>query len=201
MCQYPLFETLAIIDGKIQNIEFHQQRLDYAMKNYFHSNQAVTFLSKFAIPTQFQQGLVRCRLDYNASDFEVNFYPYNSKKIQTFQCIYTQDLDYQFKYADRQKLDNLKNSNCDEIIIINNGFISDCTIGNLLFLKENQWYCSNHYLLKGTQLSSLISQQKVQLIEIKCEDIFGFEKIMMINALNPFDENRTVLISKDTIKI
>ncbi len=49
MSQYPLFETLAIIDGKIQNLKYHQQRIDYAMKNYFHLNQAVTFLSKFAI--------------------------------------------------------------------------------------------------------------------------------------------------------
>ncbi len=199
MCQFPLFETLSIVDGKIQNLKYHQQRVDYAMKYYFNSKQAVRFFSEFAIPNKFQQGQVRCRINYNATDFNVQFSYYTPKKIHSFQCVYTQDLDYQFKYANREKLDNLKGQNSDEMIIINNGFVTDCTIGNLLFLKQNQWYSSNHYLLKGTQLSYLVDQQKVQLIDIPVEKIAEFEKIMMINALNPFDENNAITIN--SIKI
>ncbi|MDP8170723.1 aminotransferase class IV family protein [Pasteurella skyensis] len=204
MCQYPLFETLAIIDGKVQNLPYHQQRVDYAIKHYFKRTQAVRLdqiFTNFTLPRAFQKELVRCRIDYNATDFKINVYPYTPHKIDTFQCVYSQNLEYQFKYTNREQLTSLKNTHCDEIIIINNGFVSDCSIGNLIFFKENQWYSSKHFLLKGTQLSYLLEQKKVKLIDIPYQKIVEFEKIMMINALNPFEENKGITISKNSIKV
>lgn len=201
MCQFPLFETISIIDGQVQNLAYHQARFDYAMNHYFHTQQAVRLADLFAIPEKFIQGNVRCRIDYNTMDFQVNYYAYQPRKIECFECVYVENLDYQFKYADREQLDSLKTNECDEIIIINNGFVSDCTVGNLLFYKENTWYSPNSYLLKGTQLSKLIDENKITLTEIKAENIFEYEKIMMINALNPFDESRAISITKSSIKI
>ncbi len=78
------------------------------------------------------------------------------------------------------------------MIIINNGFVSDCSIGNLLFLKQKIWYSPQHYLLKGTQLTRLIEEKKVYLAEIRAENLFDYEQIMVINALNPFNSVRAV---------
>ena len=124
----------------------------------------------------------------------MKYFPYVPKAIRTFQCVYVEGLDYRFKYSDRQCLEKLKTESADEVIIINNGFVSDCTIGNLLFLKQNQWYSSTHFLLKGTQLSYLLAQNQVCLTEISVADLSSFEKVMMINALNPFDEKRAISV-------
>lgn len=199
MCQFPLFETISIVDGQVQNIQYHQQRLNNAMRHYFNQNKTFNLNKIIDIPYAFQQGKIRCRVDYNAKSYQVNFFHYQPKKISTFQCVYTENLDYTFKYSDRKRLDFPKVLQADEIIIINNGKVSDCSIGNLLFLKQNQWYSSRHFLLKGTQLSYLLDQSKVELADIAIQNIFDYEQIMMINALNPFDLARAIPISSATI--
>ncbi|KAE9533401.1 aminotransferase class IV family protein [Ursidibacter arcticus] len=199
MCQYPLFETLAVINGEFHHLYYHQQRVNNAFLHYFQSECNLN-LSNISVPNAFRQGFFRCRVDYNQHNYEINFYPYTPKKITQFKLVYTQNLDYQFKYSDRKRLDLLKNQqNSDEIIIINNGLVSDSTIGNLLFLKKNKWYSSHHYLLKGTQLSYLLDIGEVKLTKITADDLWAYEKIMMVNALNPFDLERAITINSSTI--
>ncbi|MGX2969958.1 aminotransferase class IV [Ursidibacter sp. B-7004-1] len=199
MCQYPLFETLAVINGEFHHLDYHQQRVNNAFLHYFQSKCSLN-LENIDISNEFKQGFLRCRINYNRHNYEINFYPYAPKKITQFELVYTQNLDYQFKYSDRKRLDLLKNNqNNNEIIIINNGLVSDCTIGNLLFLKNNEWYSSYNYLLKGTQLSYLLDLGKVELVEITADDIWDYEKIMMVNALNPFDLERAISINSTTI--
>lgn len=201
MCQYPLFETLAIINGKVQNLHFHQQRYQFAMKNYFLCDEYSQLRDIIVIPKDYQTGLVRCRIDYNQSEFKLSFYHYNRKKITAYQCVRVKDFDYAFKYSDREQFALLDKKHADEVIIINNGFVSDCTIGNLLFLKQGKWYTPDSYLLKGTQLSLLLSIEQIACIQIKQDDLFSFEKIMMINALNPFDPARAIEITPRTISL
>lgn len=195
MCQFPLFETILIENGEIKNLDYHQQRVECAFQHFFYRPCCLNLAQIIIVPDNFKQGIIRCRVDYNESNYEIHFYPYQRKMIQKFQCVYTESLDYRFKYSDRKGLDILKNPSADEVIIINNSFVSDCTIGNLLFLKGNQWYSSQHYLLKGTQLTKLVETGKVILTEIRVEDLPNYEQVMMINALNPFDMARALPIS------
>ncbi|WGE33074.1 aminotransferase class IV family protein [Actinobacillus genomosp. 1] len=195
MCRFPLFETIAIIDGEPQNLAYHQQRFEGAIKQYFNAQPQWQLAKVICVPDKFQQGSVRCRIDYNASEFQQQFSLYSPRKINSFQCVYTEDLDYRFKYSDRKRLDSLKTLQADEVIIINNGKVSDCTIGNLLFLKQGQWFSSQDYLLKGTQLSKLLEAGIVQLVQITSQDLPQYEQVMMVNALNPFDLQRALPIS------
>ncbi|MDE8033843.1 aminotransferase class IV family protein [Actinobacillus equuli subsp. equuli] len=195
MYRFPLFETIAIIDGEPQNLAYHQQRFESAIKLYFNAQPQWQLAEVICVPDEFQQGSVRCRIDYNASEFEQQFFLYTPRKINSFQCVYTEDLDYRFKYSDRKRLDSLKTLQADEVIIINNGKVSDCTIGNLLFLKQGQWFSSQDYLLKGTQLSKLLEASMVQLVQITSQDLPQYEQVMMVNALNPFDLQRALPIS------
>ncbi|UKH16653.1 aminotransferase class IV family protein [Actinobacillus pleuropneumoniae] len=195
MCRFPLFETIAIIDGEPQNLAYHQQRFESAMKQYFNAQPKWQLAEVICVPDEFQQGSVRCRIDYNASEFQQQFFFYSQRKINVFQCVYTENLDYRFKYSDRKRLDSLKTLQADEVIIINNGKVSDCTIGNLLFLKQGQWFSSQDYLLKGTQLSKLLEAGMVQLVQITSQDLPQYEQVMMVNALNPFDLQRALPIS------
>ncbi|UKH33017.1 aminotransferase class IV family protein [Actinobacillus pleuropneumoniae] len=195
MCRFPLFETIAIIDGEPQNLAYHQQRFESAMKQYFNAQPKWQLAEVICVPDEFQQGSVRCRIDYNASEFQQQFFFYSQRKINVFQCVYTENLDYRFKYSDRKRLDSLKTLQAGEVIIINNGKVSDCTIGNLLFLKQGLWFSSQDYLLKGTQLTKLVETGVVDLVQITVQDLLQYEQIMMVNALNPFDLQRALPIS------
>lgn len=195
MCRFPLFETIAIIDGEPQNLAYHQQRFESAMEQYFNVTSQRQLAEIICVPNKFQLGRVRCRIDYNANEFQQQFFHYTPRKLNSFQCVYTEDLDYRFKYSDRKRLDLLKTLQADEVVIINNGKVSDCTIGNLLFLKQGQWFSSQDYLLKGTQLTKLVEEGMVQLVQITPQDLPQYEQVMMVNALNPFDLQRALPIS------
>ncbi|MBV6533691.1 branched-chain amino acid aminotransferase, partial [Ursidibacter maritimus] len=108
MYQYPLFETLAVINGEFNHLYYHQQRVNNAFLHYFQSECRLD-LANIDIPDEFKQGFSRCRIDYNQENYKINFYPYTPKKITQFKLVYTQNLDYQFKYSDRKRLDLLKN--------------------------------------------------------------------------------------------
>ncbi|QIM66004.1 branched-chain amino acid aminotransferase [Mannheimia granulomatis] len=196
MYQFPLFETLSIIDGQIQNLPYHQQRFERAVRAFFGCEPTFSLVQILQVPTEFQHGKIRCRIDYNAEQFEVKFFPYHPKQIQRFRCVEVENWDYHLKYSDRKRFDSLNILQNEEVIIVNNGYVSDCSIGNLLFLKQGIWYSSANYLLKGTQLTRLLEQQKVVLTQIKKTDLPLYEKVMLINALNPFDEERALAISQ-----
>ena len=72
----------------------------------------------------------------------------------------------------------------DEIIIIKDSFVTDCSIGNLAFRKGTQWFTPNTPLLKGTQREYLLQSGQLQEIEIRLEQLEKFDEIRVINALN-----------------
>ena len=187
MSLFPLFETIAIIDGKPQNLAYHQARFEHAMRNYFQIEPKLQLAEVVQVPAEHQQGLVRCRMDYSAHHFELTFFPYQPRQIQTLQCVYVDEIDYRFKYSDRSQLEVLKNDQSDEVVIVHQGY--------LLFFKAGRWYCSEDYLLKGTQLSKLLDEQKVELIKLPISDLFRYEKVMIINALNSFKNGQILPIS------
>ncbi|MDH2997607.1 branched-chain amino acid aminotransferase [Pasteurellaceae bacterium LFhippo2] len=199
MRQFPLFETIAIKDKQILNLDYHQQRYEQAIQHYFGAEKQFDLIDVIKLPEDLPNHLIRCKVEYNATQYQVSFFDYTPRTIQRFKCVYTQDLDYRFKYSDREMLDRLKSDQADEVIIINNGLVGDCTIGNLLFSKQGKWYSSQDYLLKGTQLSQLLAQKRVELVEISADDLFQYDKIMMINALNPFDLARAIPITTGSI--
>lgn len=199
MCQYPLFETILIIEGKVQNIRYHQKRYEHAMREYFHSTQFINLEEVIRVPIQYCTGTVRCKIRYHSHGYDIEFFPYIKKAIQHFRCVHLNEADYSFKYTNRQLFDQFSKKTGEEIIIIKNGFVSDCTIGNLLLLKNGIWHSPAHYLLKGTQLSRLLGEKRVILTVIKQSHLFNYEQVMMINALNPFDLERAIPINEQTI--
>lgn len=194
MSQFPLFETLLIKDGIPQNIAYHQQRFNLACREFFKVDPFLNLIEVIIPPIMNCDEILRCRLDYNQSDYQVNFFTYKPKQITEFQVIETQQLDYQFKYRDRTFFQSLPTNEQREVIIVNNGKVSDCTIGNLLFLKQGKWFSPQDYLLKGTQLSRLLDEKQVELCEITPNNLTNFEQVMLINALNPFDPARAIPI-------
>ena len=90
------------------------------------------------------------------------------------------------KYSDRSLINKLfdQRGSCDEIIIIKNGKVTDCSIGNLIFRQGKKWYTPDSPLLLGTQREKLLQEGKIQERTIFQEDIVNFDEIKIINAMN-----------------
>lgn len=133
---FPLFETLCIENGTVKNIALHQQRYEQSLHR-FYAKSAVNIydiLQQIEKTAQFStalcHGLVRCRFDYNRDDCLIRFFPYQRTSYRTFKPIVCDEIDYALKYNDRTVLTKLfdRRDNCDEVIIIKQGKVTDCTI-------------------------------------------------------------------------
>lgn len=191
-----LFETLAINNGRILNLDYHNRRFKQGQL-FLHCQTMIDDIANIInISDEFNNKFIRCRVTYDKHDIKVQYFDYIPKNIQSFKLIECNYIDYTYKYDDRNLLNQLlsQKGDCDEIIIIKNGLVTDCSIGNLLFLKDNHWYTPDTPLLQGTQRAYLLDVGKIHLTTIHKNDICQYKKVMMINALNAFDENRVVLI-------
>ncbi|OOF60945.1 aminotransferase class IV family protein [Rodentibacter pneumotropicus] len=185
---FPLFETLAVKKGKIQNIEYHQTRYERSLRQ-FYGKSAVKILNLFEliqVPPHLQNQLVRCRINYNAESTQIQYFEYQRKIYRTFQPIVCDEIDYSLKYANRDLLNSLlaQRGKCDEIMIIKNRKVTDCSIGNLIFRQGNQWLTPDTPLLAGTQREKLLQEGKIREATIYAKDIEKFDEIRLINAMN-----------------
>lgn len=197
--EFPLFETLAIEHGNVLNIERHQQRYERSLQAFYGDKSAVVFPNVFQlakhihVPAELcSEPLIRCRIDYNAEQIQCRYFPYTRKNYRTFKPIVCDHIDYGLKYADRTLLNELlaQKGDCDEIIIIKNGYVTDCTIGNLIFRQGTQWFTPDTPLLEGTQRTKLLAQGRIKVRSILATDLHLFKEVRLINALNGLEETK-----------
>ncbi|MCK9140159.1 aminotransferase class IV family protein [Haemophilus influenzae] len=185
---FPLFETLCIEKGKIKNIDLHQARYERSLRAYYGKSAIKIFnlFSLIQLPEDLQNRLVRCRIDYNAETTQIQYFEYHRKIYRTFQPVICDEIEYSLKYSDRSLINTLfdQRGTYDEIIIIKNGKVTDCSIGNLIFRQGKKWYTPDTPLLLGTQREKLLQERKIQERTIFLEDIGNFDEIKIINAMN-----------------
>ena len=190
---FPLFETLRIEKGQVQNLALHQQRYENSLREFYAGQPYKIFsLAKIlqkntALWVNNQSSLIRCRIDYNATQYHLQCFPYQRKTYQRFHPVICDDIDYHLKYSNRAIFNELlkQKGDCDEIIIVKQGKITDCTIGNLILRQGSQWFTPDSPLLIGTQRSKLLKERKIIERKILLSDLPLFEEIRLINALNP----------------
>lgn len=192
MTDFPLFETICLENGRLQNMVFHQQRYEQSLAT-FYGKSAVKIYDLLAeihktpaFSTALLQPLVRCRIAYNSDKLQIQFFPYQRKTYRTFQAVICDDIDYSLKYQNRILLNALleQKQDYDEIMIIKNGKVTDCSIGNLIFRRGEHWITPDEPLLNGTQRQFLLTQGKIKEQPIFAEDVVQFDEIRLINAMN-----------------
>ncbi|MBP4133868.1 aminotransferase class IV family protein [Gallibacterium anatis] len=190
---FPLFETLCIENGQVQNLALHQQRYENSLREFYAGQPYKIFsLAKIlqkntALWANLQSPIIRCRIDYNATQYHLQCFPYQRKTYQRFHPVICDDIDYHLKYSNRAIFNELlkQKGDCDEIIIVKQGKITDCTIGNLILRQGSQWFTPDSPLLIGTQRSKLLQERKIIEREILLSDLPLYQEIRLINALNP----------------
>jgi 4-amino-4-deoxychorismate lyase len=193
---FPFLETIKIKNGKVQRAALHQERINATILATFATNKHSILLKNIFRKTrkngQFpsdKNTVFKCRLLYDASDYFIEFVPYQMKEIKTLKLVtVSSDFDYALKYANRDNLNQLVVDN-QEVIIVKNNKITDTTYANIAFLKGSQWFTPDEPLLKGTMRAYLIRKKKIIPRSILLTDLKEFSQLKVFNAMIEWNES------------
>lgn len=196
MCQ--LLETIKIIDGKIMFPSFHNSRIEKSVKMLFNKTIIYDVSKLIKIPIAYQKGTVKCRFIYDEYSFKYDFEVYKKRKISSLKIIECSDIDYSFKYLNRDSLEKCRSlkSDCDEIIIVKDGLITDTSFSNLIFFDGKEWFTPKSYLLNGTCRQRLLNENHIKELDITIFNISDFVGTKLINAMLYPDDTEMICISK-----
>ena len=190
-----LFETIQIFNGKLKNIELHQERLNNSYY-YFYQKQCKYNLKELIYNNIIESiGKYKCRFCYDENNYSIEIIEYFPKKINSLKLVYCDLIEYEHKFTNRKSIENLleKKENCDDIIIVKNGFISDSSYANLIFYDGKNYYTPKHSLLKGTMRKYLLENKMIYEAEIRPKDLEYYKFVKMINAMLDLEESKPIM--------
>lgn len=179
------FETIKIQDGEVFNLAYHQARYENTLHSF--GINKIHNLQTYINPPK--KGLYRCRLVYSSNILSVNYYEYLKKEIKKLKLVHDDSIVYSYKKEDRVDLKRLydQKNDCDDILIVKNGFITDTSIANIALYKEGRWFTPKSPLLKGTTRQRYIDNGILDQKDITLEELNTFEKTALLNVMIDFD--------------
>ena len=190
-----LLETIQINNGLVCNIQYHNLRFNAVRKELFNTEQELSLENLIQIPDEMLTGIVKCRIIYDKNIKTIEFEPYKTQNIKSLRLVEAK-ISYYHKYADRSSLNKLKNQfpSFDDILITKNGYLTDTTFSNIIFLKHGKWFTPERPLLKGTKREQLIEKEVIIKKDIHKSQLNEYSHFMLINAMLDFDEERALPI-------
>ncbi|MDD5159536.1 MAG: aminotransferase class IV family protein [Sulfuricurvum sp.] len=181
-----LLETLRCENGAVLHIPYHQARLDQSLKS-LHSRQHYDLNSLLHPP---EKGIYRCRFLYNATQYTVEFHPYEPRIITSLKLVYDDTIEYPLKDSNREALNALfeQRGECDDILIVKNTLLTDTTIANIALYIDGKWFTPDSPLLMGTTRARLIKEGFLTPEPLRPENITKATKVALMNAMVGFIE-------------
>jgi 4-amino-4-deoxychorismate lyase len=187
-----LLETMRVENGRILHLDYHNRRFNASRNALFGGTAggkaipAEDLSMLIRIPGDMGPGTQRCRVLYRQEIEKVEFLPVQSRMVRSLKLVVADDLDYSFKYADRKALESLlaKRRGCDEILIVKNGYLTDTSVSNIVFLQaDGSWVTPDTPLLNGTMRMYLLETGYITEAAIRPEDLPAFTGAKMINCM------------------
>ena len=196
-----LFETIKCEDGKLLNLEYHRERFNRSRKDCFGSDEKLLLEEIISIPEECKSGIFRCRVTYSDKIEKIEFLAYQFRNVESLKLVYDDNVDYHFKYSDRNYLTKLfeKRRKCDDILIVKNGCITDSYTANPIFFNGKNWWTPETVLLPGTQRAKLLKEGIIFKQRITPDDLYKYSKVGLVNALQPM-ETMPVIEIKNILK-
>lgn len=186
----PLLETIKLLDGRFFNLPYHNARFNAARRECFGLEAPLDLQDRIFIPKDKRSGLYRCRVIYGLDIQTVEFLPHTYRSVQSLKLVEDNAIDYRYKYADRRRLHGLfeQRGDCDDILIVKNGCITDSYTANPIFFDGQTWWTPDTPLLPGTQRARLLAEKIIFERRITPADLLLYRKVGLINALQDFTE-------------
>ncbi len=181
-----LLETIRCENGVALYLPYHQARLNQSLRT-LNTTQTYDLQSLIIPPIG---GIYRCRFLYNATKFSIEFHPYVPRTLSSLKLIYDDTIVYPFKDSNREALNILfeQRGQCDDVLIVKNGLLSDTTIANIALEINGKWLTPDTPLLMGTTRARLIKEGVLTPAPLCPEDIAKATKLALMNAMVGFIE-------------
>jgi 4-amino-4-deoxychorismate lyase len=181
-----LLETVKIIDGQAQYLEFHQARMQRSCVQLNIAERAPDL--KLALLNAPEKGEFRARIVYEQQIESVEYFPILARSFQRFKLLKADDLEYSCKFLNRDAISQLfaEKGTADDVLFVKNGLITDTSIANVAFFDGNQWLTPRFPLLEGTTRARLLQSGKLHLMDITPAMLPSFEKMALCNAILGF---------------
>lgn len=192
---YPLFETIRYKDGILENLSLHQYRVDDTLRKLGASNSIILSDHIFihADKPPIDNRVYKCRFQYDfIGNAKVEFESYTIRNIHTFSIHDIGNNEYQFKYSDRNWINEiLVNAGTDEVIFTKKGLLKDASYANLVFFNGRKWVTPAQPLLIGTRRTALLKAGIIIEEPIHLKDLTNFVEFKLINAMMQWEESPT----------
>jgi len=184
-----LFESIKLENGEYSNLFYHEQRMNRSLKALCGLQADIDLKETLKNAKTPEEGLYKCRILYDDRSKMIEFVPYEVRPVRTLRIIEHDGISYEYKYNDRNAINRLfeLRKNCDDILIVKFGMVTDSSIANIVFKKDKKWYTPWAPLLKGTMRSKLLEMKLIQEEEIRLKEIYNFESFKLINAMVEFE--------------
>lgn len=185
MIHYDLFETLKVVNGNIQNIHYHDERVNRSRLSLYDIHTKIKLADSIKVPKECASGIFKCRIAYGKTIGEPVFEPYIRKAVNTISIVLSNIIDYKYKFTDRNELNSLmkQRGHSDEILILRNGLITDTSIANIAFNDGSKWLTPKEPLLKGTKRSMLLDENIIEAADISLSMLSQFKEASIFNAM------------------
>ncbi|MDR2442195.1 MAG: aminotransferase class IV [Deltaproteobacteria bacterium] len=191
MTEQLFLESIKAKGGLLHNLDLHQERVDRVFNHFF--GQKAGFNLASLLPKPPDLNLYKVRLVYGLKPVDIQIIPYEIPKIDRVFLVKADEINYDFKFLDRQPINNLKKlaqaneANKDnkpiEVIIIRNGLLTDSSIANLVLENQSGLFTPQTPLLAGVKREYLLRKKIIVPAKISVGDIMLFGKIRFINAM------------------
>lgn len=177
-------ETICIKNGKVQNLPAHIHRMRQTAEHFGFSAPRLPRLERI-MPMHLRNTKVKCRVEYHQDIQHIHFEAYYPKVIRTLKLVEADDIDYLFKFSDREGLNNLnlRKGSCDEALIVKNGFITDTTYSNVVFQKDTVFFTPDTFLLNGIKRQRLLREGIIRETKITPDNLREYQHVYLINAM------------------
>lgn len=194
-----LVESIKVLDGKLLNINKHNERMERSLFDLYGKKGTVSLEKIIEVPQSALYGVYKCRVVYDDKNTEIEFIPYIIREVRSLRIVNDDDISYSYKFADRLNLSRLFDlrGECDDILIIKNGLVTDTSYANVILKDHNgRWCTPSSCLLKGTRRSQLLDDKSLTETRISVADLENYSEIRLINAMIGIDDSESIPVSE-----
>jgi len=178
----PCIETLLCHEGMVLNTAWHQARFDKTRRELYGDTSVLPLGAQLHLPTT---GTHRVRITYTHHILKSEVFPCVARLFETFSVVEA-DIDYGYKYANREALNALIPKGVDDVIFTCKKELQDTTIANIALLIDGQWFTPHKPLLEGTTRARLLASGMLKTAILTTQSLQKAQKFAIMNALLGF---------------
>jgi len=186
MCRF--IESIQLKDGEFKRLELHQERMRKAMLDYYPKDKIIDLVESLRKIVFSTEGTFKCRIVYDFEIRKIEFIPYVRREIHSLRLVETDMEPRPYKLEDRTQLNAAYSlrGDCDEIILVKNGLLTDTSFSNIALFDGFQWFTPRIPLIYGVNRTQLVENEILIEKDIAVSELLNFQRVSLFNAMNEF---------------